>query len=186
MKRLIYLVVIIEMAIDTLDLSYMSGKVATLYLLLLVANSQLIQDRVKEAYNESKTLKHFVAIGLMISMLSEKRDLSTIDIIQLSIVGYGILLAVTKSPNEGAALLVAALIINRLLVQKEFSKIDRVNNSVILDKNEKLEIVSETRYGNYILPIATVSAILASCYWNSLNREVQFGGGYSNLKFLLG
>jgi hypothetical protein len=169
--------------IDSLDFFNVLSKITTIYLILLIADSTLIQDPIRELYKNNNEIKHITVSFLIYILLSESTNCNWYELIQLTFITYILLIALTRVSYFEALLILLLVIPNILYQQYQNNRINTINNSTILTSNEKNEKKNNVKNGTFYSPLTVFIVILGLFYFSSFSREKQFGGNYSDWNF---
>lgn len=157
---------------------------------LLIGNSAL-QPLLSKQWNtmikDNRLIQHLIGFITMLTLvtLMGEGKMDNLTIFAYSMIGYLWFLFSTKLDIHWNVMVMILLIVaylyeNSLLIKENESKLDKV-----LNEEEKMNIHKKNwSHRNYLL-VGILGVTLLGVFLYSQKKEVQYGGGYSMLNFLL-
>ena len=172
----------------------MDGDISIVKILLLfnvlISGSllrPLLSKQWNEMVNESRLIQHIIGLTTMITLVTliSEGTADYLHIIAYSLAGYLWFILSTKMDIHWNIIIMILLLGSYLYQNSLKIKENEITIDKILDEEQKIILKNKNNKKQMYAVIGVMSAILLGVYFYSNKKEVQYGGGYSLVNFLL-
>jgi len=164
------------------------SKVLLIFYLVIATNftNNLVSKQLREYINNNRLVQHFIALlSLLVLITSIGGVVDTHKAIMYTIVGYLWFLFTTKLDIQWNIIILLILTYGYLyensLENKRISSLDDES----LDKDDLKKIENNNNYYKSIIVILAILITIIGTVFYSNKKQVQYGGGFSYINFLL-
>ena len=157
---------------------------------LLVGNSMLqplLSKQWKEMVEESRIIQHIIGLTTIIALIILLSDghVSSVNILLYSLIAYVWFLFSTKLDIHWNIIVIVLLLMAYLYENSlKFKELNTTNDKILTEEEKKiLQKDNCNRRMYFMIGILLVTIMGVLMYANK--KEIQYGGGYSTLNFLL-
>ena len=162
----------------------------SLIILYILIGNSLIQPLLSKQWitlvEQNRIVQHIIALTTLIlslSLLFEK--LSTHKIIFYSVICYILFIFTTKMDIQFNIIIISLIVVIYFYERT----IDQSNNDITVDKvlteNEKNQLIEKNKKNKIYFTMVFICLTVLGTLLYSHKKEVQYGGGYSVMNFLL-
>ena len=178
-----------------MDLNFSIGRIILLTYIIIASSycSNLFSHGLKKAIETNRYVQHLILIILIMSLMiifgnPFQMEITTnkqINIVIMSLLIYVWFILTTKLDLAWNVAILILLTIYFLYESKKISDYNIILKDPVLEQEKKKEIVeSYVNVQNYLL-VALFGITLTGTFFYTSEKKVQYGGGFSYIKFLL-
>jgi len=157
------------------------------YLINISTNSPLLSKRLTELIDENRLIKHlvgFITIIVLITLL-QTGNISNSEIFIYAFLCYSWFILATKLNIHLNLILVLCLLMGYMYENMIKNKDIDVLVDKVLTEDEKTKIIHSGETNKKYVMWGLVGLTAVGVYFYSEHKEVQYGGGYNLVTFLL-
>jgi len=148
--------------------------------------SNTLGKQMKEYAKNNRIFQHIINIIYIFVLISFVDSTRTINNITVSSIGvYLVYLLSTKLDLQFNLLMMGLILIYYFYTRELENKKNRLNNDNELDNTIKNNIITFDKYKYNIAGIGIFSILIYLVYIYGMRKNIQYGGGFSYVKFLL-
>jgi len=159
------------------------------YLLNMTTQSTLLSKQLREYIDDNRLVKHAIGLVTIIVLLSlvyeHDSSVSFIDIIMYGLLCYALYITSTKLDLQWNIIVLCLLGMAYGYEYNKHKKQYEMDKDLVLTQNEKNNINDRNNKKSLYMLAGVISAIGIGMYLYSEKKQVQYGGGFSMMQFLL-
>lgn len=165
--------------------------IKTLLLFYALIGSSLLEPLLskqwKQMVKDNRLIQHVIAFTILVSLttMMSNNKLSNINIIIYSLFGYLWFLFSTKMDIHWIAIIMVLLLVAYMYENSLNFKDVKAIDDKVLTSEEKKKIVNDNSYKKMYFMLGLIIVTIVGVTLYSEKKEVQYGGGYNLVNFLL-
>ena len=164
------------------------SKVLLIFYLLIATNftDNLVSKQLKEYINNNRLVQHFIALlSLLVLITSIGGVVDSRKAILYTIIGYTWFLFTTKLDIQWNIIILLILLYGYLYENSlEKKRITSLNDKSLTEEDIN-RIEKNNNYIKSIIVLTAISVTIIGTLFYSNKKQIQYGGGYSFIKYLL-